>query len=246
MRVKTPVIPHWVESQSYAGYVGSTGSLSAFPFEFSLRQFGRHFWGVKTWALSGTFTYRIPDVVGVSWAGYVTESFNVSLTEFLIGPSEVENERVLNSGYRFTGTHIGTQGFAADLFWFRELETNPTPQILWDGNHGASAGNVKPGFMLRVVFDGTGDFLNRELRTDIPVGLRLGEVDTQVPSLTIDGQIVDWHTGFDVTPDAGACQMTDFTATIAPLTYFEFRDSNGNNPVWNSLTRTQLIDPRTT
>jgi hypothetical protein len=240
------VIPFWVSPSSYTDYLGTTGNLTQFPVEFSLENFGLYYWGVKQWRLSGEFTYRIPDVVGVSWGPDVTEAFSVDLTEFLIGAPEVENNRVLNSGYRFTGTHVGVQGFAADFHWFRTLELNPTPEILWSGNHGAASGNVKPGFMLRVVFDNTGDFSLRELRTDMPVSLRLGEVDTQIADVTFAGQSFEWHTGYNATPDAGTCQMSVFTAELTPLEYFEFRDSNGNNPVWNSGTGTQLIDPRTT
>ncbi len=245
MRVKTPLFPFWMETDAYGSY--TTGSLTPFPVELSAEDFGTLFWGVRSWTLGGSFTYKIPDVPGVSYGPDVVEAFSVELTEWLLGGTESEQNRVENSGYRFEGDHSGTQPFTANLFWGRQLEGSPLyPRSLWSGNHGGPSGNVKPGLMLRIVFNSGSDFYLRELRTDMPVSLRLGETATTISGVTLQAQTFDWHTGYNAVPDAGACSMGDFTAELTPASYFEFRKSDGTGPVWNIATGAQLINPRTT
>lgn len=250
MRVKTPVIPYWMTSMSLTDYLSGTGSLTPFPIELDLEDFSRYFWGVKSWRFHGSFTFRVPDVPGVSWGPWINESFDLELVEWNLGGGEEEKDRVQYTGNRFTGQHTGPTYFDVDLGWGRYFELlNPTdPKILWSGNHGSSAGVVKPGFALRVEFNvNTWVNVYSSLWTDVEVLIDPSyQSVTTIGSVTCLGHTFDWFTELEADPDGGNSQWQDFTATLEPLTYFEFRDSNGNNPVWNNLTGAQLIDPRTT
>lgn len=222
---------------------GASG-LTPFPIQMPLETFARAFWGTYQWGFSGDLTYRTTD--GVSWSAWLVYNFTAVLDTLTVS-RYFGNEHLMvgdpqNSSVDF---YFGNTGdMTATLRWGDPLYG--PPHIQWDGNHGAASGNVVPGLRIH------GSFSNTALGTAAAVDYDTG--DNQSGFLNADvGTITAFGTTIRVFVNsqsdvsvAGNTEIQSLVATLQPYRYLEFRDSDGNNPVWNTVTGTQLIDPRTT
>lgn len=247
MRVKTPVIPDWMYSSPYT----ASAELTPFPITISLETWSRMFWGVAKWRFQGELIYRTTD--GVSWSVWQTHVVDIVLDTLTPGRFVNQEHLKISEGRNSSAVYFfGINGSSStsesvSLQWRDNITGGLVIRdILWSGNHGDASGNVAPALQI------SGLFAQVLLGTNQSVAFNTahnesGLLNADVSGITVLGSTIRLYVNSqtDVTV-AGNTEVQSLIATMNPHEYLEYRDSDGNNPVWDLTTGVQLIDPLTT